>query len=154
MIRFVAFLILLFPAVALAQQQAPAIEILSKDDARLLFTMTEEQWQANVRQSVAAGIAQAMGSPETGVGMVMVTAEGDLLVVRPLYVRDAATPDLIQVTVVYRDPRAAFFTDTVLEEAVAAAKQQMKPEYYVTGSVERTDDGVSVFFNIVENVSD
>lgn len=116
--------------------------------------MTEEQWQANVRQSVAACIARALGNPETGVGMVMVTIEGGLLVVRPLYASDAATPDLIQVTVGYRDSWAALLTDAVLEEAVAAAKQQMEPEYYVTGSVERTDGGVSVFFKIVENVAD
>ncbi len=70
LIRFFALVIFLIPAAALSQQETiPTIEILSKDDARSLFSMTEEQWRANVRQSVAAGIAQAMGSAGRGCRM-------------------------------------------------------------------------------------
>jgi hypothetical protein len=54
-------------------------EILSKDDARAMFAMTEDQWLANVQQAVTSGIAKPIGAPESGVGMAMSTAEGDIL---------------------------------------------------------------------------
>jgi hypothetical protein len=145
-----ALLTLIFPVRALSQPIAPAVEILSKEDARTMFSMSREQWLANVRQAVAAGAVKSMGSPEMGIGMAMSTPEGDLLMVRPSYEDNNQRPDFIQVTVGYRNPRAVLLTDSVLQDAIRTAQQQMKPDYEVIGNVERLPRAVSVFFTIFE----
>lgn len=124
--------------------------ILSKDDARVMFSMSKDQWLANVQQAVTTGVANAMGTPETGLGMATSTPGGDLLIVRPNYGENDQKPDFIQVTVGYREPRATLLTDSVLEDAIQAARAQMEPEYDVIGTVERLPGGVSVFFIITE----
>ena len=129
------------------------VEILSKDDAQAMFAMTENQWLANVQGAVASGMAKPIGTPESGVGMAMSTAEGDILMVGPSYGEDKQNPEFIQVTVGYRDPRSALFTDTALDETIQAAQSQMQPEYDVMANVERITGGVSIFFIITESKS-
>lgn len=148
--RIALAVVLLFPLVAFSQEPAPTVEILSKDDARAMFSMTKEQWHANVRQAVAAGMARSMGTSETGFGMAMSTPEGDLLMVRPDYSKNEQKPYFIQVTIGYRDPRAEHLTDSALKDAIETAKAQMEPEYDVFGRVERIQGGVSTFFIITE----
>ncbi len=46
--------------------------ILSKDDARVMFSMSKGQWLANVQQAVTTGVANAMGTPETAASRVAV----------------------------------------------------------------------------------
>lgn len=147
---FIVFITVLFPLLAFSQGTAPTVEILSKDDARELFSTTKEQWLARVRLTVTAGMTRPMGAPETGLGMVVNTPEGDLLMVMPSYGKNDQKPDFIQVSVGYRYPRAALFTDSVLKEAVQTAKVQMEPEYDVIGNVERIRGGLSIFFFITE----
>lgn len=147
---FIAFITVLFPLLAFSQGAAPTVEILSKDDARELFSTTKEQWLARVQSTVAAGMARPMGDPETVFGMVVNTPEGDLLMVMPSYGKNEQKPDFIQVSVGYRYPRAALLTDSVLKEAIQAAKVQMEPEYDVIGNFERIRGGLSVFFIIAE----
>jgi hypothetical protein len=103
-----ALLALLFPVRTFSQ--APAVEILSKEDARTVFSMSKEQWLANVQQAVVAGAARPMGSRENGIGMAMSTPDGDLLV-RPSYGDNNQRPDFIQITVGYRNPRVAPLTE-------------------------------------------
>ena len=72
---------------ASANAQESNVEILSKEDAAAVFGMSEEAWLLNVRKAVALNLATTVGSPETDLGMVMVmvTPEGDLLGITPLY---------------------------------------------------------------------
>jgi hypothetical protein len=93
------------------------VEILSKDDARAMFAKTEDQWLANVQGVVASGMAKPIGTPESGVGMAMRTAEGHVLMARPSYGEDKQNPDFIQVTIGYLDPRSAPLTDAAVNEA-------------------------------------
>jgi hypothetical protein len=150
-VALIAVLVVLFPFKVLAQEPAPMAEILSKDDAQAMFAMTEDQWLANVQGAVASGMAKPIGTPESGVGMAMSTAEGDILMVRPSYGEDKQNPEFIQVTVGYRDPGSALLTDAVLSETIQAAQTQMKPEYDVMGNVQRITSGVSIFFIITES---
>src|SRR3546814_358645 len=131
--QIAALMMLLLPATAVAQEATPTIEILSKDDARAMFAMTKNQWHSNVYQAVSAGMARPMGTPETGYGMAMNTPDGDLLVVKPVYSKNELTPDFIQVTVGYRYPRSAHFTEEVLEAAIGTAKTQVRHDDNVTG---------------------
>ena len=149
-VTLIAVLVVLFPFKVLAQEPAPMVEILSKDDAQAMFAMTEDQWLANVQGALASGMAKPIGTPESGVGMAMSTAEGDILIVRPSYGEDKQNPEFIQVTVGYHDPRSAVLTDAALNEAIQAAQAQMKPEYDVMANVERITGGVSLFFIITE----
>ena len=148
--RLVSLAAVLLPAVAFAQQDAPAFDLLSKDDAQAMFSMTGDQWQENVRRRVAEGAASAMETPETGVAMVTRTAAGDMLVLRPFYINGTDKPDFIQVTVSYRGPRAALLTDSALDEAFDAAQRRMGPEYELGATVERTEDGLLVSLDIAE----
>jgi hypothetical protein len=144
-------LIVLCPFMVPAQESPPMVEILSKDDTQAMFAMTEEQWLANVQGNVASRMARPIGTPESGVGMAMSTAEGDILMVRPSYGENKQNPQFIQVTVGYLDPRSALPTGAALNEAIQAAQAQMKPEYDVIGNVERISGGVSMFFISTES---
>lgn len=133
---------------ALAQD----LEILSRDDAREMFSMTKQEWLINVQHAMNIGIARAMGTSETNVGMVMETRDGDLLIVRPSYGDSEKKPDFIQVTVGYRDERASLLSDSALGDMIEITKSQMKPEFTVIGSFERMTSGLSVFFIIAEKI--
>ncbi len=149
-----ALVMVFLPALALSHEAPPAIGFLSKDHAQALFSMTQDQWRANVRRTVAAGAGSAMETPETGVAMITRTPEGDLMVVRPLYTSGTDRPGLIQLTISFRGPRAALFTDAVLKEAVLVARLRMEPEYDLTESVDRTERNVFVVFDIFESGSE
>ena len=150
LIRLIAFILALVPLVAFSQEPPPTIEILSKDDARMMFAMSEDQWLANVQRAVETGAATPMETRENGIGMAMNTPDGDLLMVSATYAESKKKPDFIQVSVGYRYPKAALLPDSVLKGAVEAAQAQMEPEYEVIGSVERIEGGVSLFFVIME----
>jgi hypothetical protein len=150
--RLLVAVMLLACSEAFGQEPSPSIEILSKDDARAMFSMTQEEWVANVRRSVDAGIATAMGTPETGFGMAMITPEGDRLLVVPDYSKSDQKPYFIQVTVGYTGERAALMPDPALADAIETAKVQMKPEYEVFGDFERYQNAVAIFFIIAEAV--
>ena len=142
-----ALIVLVNSALGVFSQE---VEILSKDDARELFSMTKDQWYSNVHEAAAAGAAEAVGTPETGLGMAMSSPGGDLLIVKPNYGDNPQKPDFIQVTVGYREPTAAFLTDPGLEDVVEAARAQMGPEYDVIGNIERISSGLAMFFVITE----
>ena len=146
-LTFVALLNL--PTATYSQEGASDIEILSKDDARAMFAMTRAQWVENVRRAVIAGVARAMGSPETALAMATTTPTG-VLFVKPDFSGEGRKPDFIQVTVGYRYPKSALLTDSALNDAVQASKKQMEPEYEVIGNVERIQGEVAIFFIITE----
>jgi len=125
------------------------IEILSKEDARTVCAMTRAQWVENVSQAVIAGLATAMGNPETGLSMATTTPVGELIV-RPNFSGDGKKPDFILVTVGYSHPTSALLTDAALNDAIQESKRQMEPEYEVSGWVERIQDRAAVFFVITE----
>ncbi len=127
---------------------ARPIEILSKEDARSMFTMSCDQWNENVRQAVAAGISQASGDPESGLSMWIVTPQSYLLGVRPEYIEDSLHPNFIQVSVGYRDPVPTVLNDAALKQIIEVTKKQMEPEYDVIGDVDRVPDGISLHFSI------
>lgn len=148
--RFVILFAALLPFMAAAQEPAPAIEILSKDDAREMFAMTKQEWVVNVQRAVAAGVATSTGTPETNFGMAMTTMGTDLLLVTPSYGEDGRKPEFIQVVVGYRDPTAQHLSDAALKEAIETAREQLAPEYDVIGDSERLEGGASVWFIITE----
>ena len=142
-----ATLSVLFATLYAVAQEA---EILSKDDARRMFGMSQEVWLADVQAAVSAGQAIPMGDQGSGIGMAMNMADGSLLIVRPSYGRDSSRPDFIQVIVGYREPLNPLLTESTLEETIRAAQQQMSPEYSVFGTVEDLPGGIGIFFSISE----
>lgn len=151
--RLFALVMVFLPALAFSQEASPTIGMLSKDNVQALFSMTQVQWRANVRRTVAAGAGSAMETPETGVALVTRTPEGDLMVVRPLYTSGTAKPGRIQLTIRFGGARAELFTDAVLKEAVLMARLRMEPEYDLIESVDRTERSVFVVFDMLENTS-
>jgi hypothetical protein len=127
---------------------AGELEILSKDDARTLFTMTKEQWVLNVQQAVVAGAAKAMGSPETELSMVMHTTDGDLLIVRPNYVGNLQVPKFLQVMVGYQGQRAALLTESSIQDIIEVTQEQMAPDFRVIGNAEQAQGGIILSFII------
>lgn len=148
---FAAAIFLIIAVSAPGQESKPPTEFPSKDDARLMFGMTRDQWSAKVATAVESGAARVTGNPETGYGMAMDTAEGDLLVVWPIYTTTELKPGAIQVTVGYRQPRAGRFPTPTFEEAIATVTEQMAPEYFVSGEVKATPGNITIVFIIVEN---
>ena len=125
--------------------------ILSKLDARSVFSMSRAQWNENVRRAVIAGKAKgiARGSDETGLAMASATSAGEL-VVMPNFSGEGLKPDFITVVVGYRDPMYSLPSDSVLNDAIEASKRQMEPEYIVIGNIGRGEGWVTISFSIME----
>ena len=147
--RCVLFLFAWLPFPVLAQQPT-TFEILSKDDAKATFAMSQQQWNENLRQLVAAGAAVHTGTESSGFGMATNTPEGYILMVKPDYSRGPRRPAFVQVTVGYRPPVPSFLTDQHLSSLIADAKTQLAPEFFVIGNFERIQGGLAVFFTISE----
>ena len=127
--------------------QAEEFELLSKDDARAMFAMTRAQWISNVQAAASAGSARALGTPQD-ISMIMSKPDWDL-VVKPGYRGNEPKPDIIQVTVAYRDPKVAeILTDAVIGSLTQQAKKQLAPEFEVHANAERIQDRVVIFFLI------
>lgn len=132
-------------------QPAGELEILSKADAIRLFGLSKSEWLQEVRSAVAAGSAvQTADQSPPIIGMTTTTTEGDLLTVRLDYSGGNRKPRFIQVAVGYRRKTAGKLTDGQIREAIAAAQRQMAPEFEVQGNADRVQDGVGVFFIIVD----
>lgn len=149
---FAVLAIVILSSVALGQQEPPAFEAVSKDDARAWFSMTRERWREKVRENVAAGTASALEAEETGVAMVTRSAAGNLLVIRPLYLRGLERPDAVHVTVHYRGAAAAQFTDTMVEQALSAARRALAPEFELNDGIERSATQLLVVLEILEKM--
>jgi hypothetical protein len=122
--------------------------ILSKPDARAMFAFSRPQWEANVAAVVTAGLGRASGSPRTGIGLSIETPEGAVQTL-PVYVGSDAKPTKLQVTVEYRLP-AGQLNDAGVQASIAKAKQEMLPEYIVSGDFKRAAGGIAIFFTILE----
>lgn len=135
---------------AQAQQGAPMIRILLKSDADEIFRTTREEWVTKVDVMVTAGAAKARGTPEADLTMVLGTDVGALLTILPAYRKREDRPEFIEISIGYRNPKAALLTGPLLEDAIQVGKEQLRPEYAVTGRYERDDDGITVFFVIMQ----
>ncbi len=133
-----------------AQQRAPVIRVLLKSDAKAIFYTNRKAWVAKVDALVAAGHGKAKGSADTGLTLVMDTGIGAVLTLMPRYGEGNGRPEAIEFSIAYRYPQAALITDPELEMAVTEGVRQMHPEYAATGRYVRDDDGITVYFVIVE----
>ena len=138
-----------WPATLLVQD-APMIRILLKSDADEMFRTTREEWVTKVDVMVTAGVATARGTPEADLTMVLGTEVGALLTILPVYRQREDKPDAIEISIAYRYPKAGLISDPELEDAIQAGKHHLRPTYAVTGRYERDDDGITMFFVIVE----
>ena len=50
----------------------------------------------------------------------------------------------------YRPPAAALLSDAGLPDAITLAKQEMLPEFIVSGDFKRVEGSVAIFFLIIE----
>jgi len=133
---------------------AQEIELLSKKDAQAVFAMTRANWISNVENSVAAGKAEAMGTPASGLAMVITTVQARLIV-KPDYTSNEQRPDFVQVTVAYLDPKvSAVMKDAMLRSAIEAAEKQLAPEFSVIGNFEKIQGRSVIFFLIHRREND
>jgi len=144
--------IALILSAAVSAREAPiGGTILSKMDTAIMFSMSQAEWEQNVWTVVNAGIADAIRVSKGGLGMVTNPPRCDLMIVAPDYGERGGRPDFIRVTIGYMEPLASVMTDQRLQYVISRTKIEMKPEYYVTGNVERLPGGKGIFFIISEN---
>ena len=149
-----ALLLGLLLAVALhgssAQAQKQDGDVLSKEDARLLFAMSRQQWEENVNTAVRAGFATPHSSAPTMIGM-QVTAPRGHVITELDYSRGPTKPRSIHLVLAYPAGSGATpYTDASARELLAHTRKQMAPEFDVTGNVERIEGGFAFFFTIRE----
>ena len=131
-------------------QEAPVIRVLLKSDAKSLIYTNRKAWVAKVDALVEAGHGKAKGSAVTDLSLVMDTGIGAVLTLLPKYGEGEGRPETIEFSIAYRNPQATLISDPELETAVREGEQQMRPEYSATGRFVRDDEGITVFFVIVE----
>ena len=134
-------------ALPVAAQSADS-DILSKDDARLLFAMSKRQWEENIRGAVASGMATrtlgALPGMKVSAPMAPVTTRLD-------FSRGATRPAAVHVLVEFQPGQSPFFTDAMVQEMLADTQRQMAPEFNVSGRADRpVPDGLSFHFLITE----
>ena len=133
-----------------APQEAPVIRVLLKSDAKSLFYTNRKAWVAKVDALVGAGHGKAKGSAVTDLTLVMDTGIGAVLTLLPKYGDNEGRPEAIEFSIAYRNPQATLISNPDLETAVREGERQLRPEYAATGRYVRDDDGITVFFVIVE----
>ena len=111
--------------------------------------LSRPQWEANVAAVVTAGLGRASGSPTTGIGLSIETPEGAVQTL-PVYVGSDAKPNKLHVTVEYSGFPAGVLSDAGVQASIAKAKQEMLPEYIVSGDFKRAAGGIAIFFTILE----
>lgn len=126
-----------------------AEEVYSKADAIQMFSMSLDDWNANVISVHASGAGVGMGQPETGYGLAMQTAVGQVMVT-PHYTR-SDKPDFLQVAIAYPPAIARMLTLEALEESGKMHVEQMLPEFTLTHEVEKFEGGFLTIAFIREN---
>lgn len=127
---------------------AQAQEMISKQHAAALFSMSLDQWNANAMAAVSSGAGKAtmMGS---GVArMEIVYTSGALLYVLPDYSGARARPDSIEVTLAYPPPMSNMYDQPMIASLERRARTDMAPEFDVALESESVGGGVALFFTI------
>ena len=133
-----------------AQQEAPIIRVLLKSDAKSLFHTNRKAWVTKVDALVGSGHGKAKGSAVMDLTLVMDTGIGAVLTLLPKYGEGNGRPESIEFSIAYRNPQATLISDPELETAVSEGERQLRPEYAATGRYVRDEEGITVFFVIVE----
>lgn len=147
--HIIAAIILMFFAASAVAGPPDEYAILSKSDTGVVFSFSRSQWEANVAAVVAAGLGEAIGSPKTGIGLSLETPAG-VVQTLPIYTDSDANPNALQVTVEYQRLAGLLLSDIGVQASIAKAKQEMSPEYIVSGDFKRVKGGLMVSFKIVE----
>lgn len=146
--------LLIVMCIAVAAHGAPAqsqdSEILSKHDARLLFTMSRDQWQERVNDAVKGGFATPYSSSPTMTGM-QVKAPGGYVITQLDYSHGATKPALIQIVVTYPPGHGpSTYAEARAKQVLADTRKQMAPEFDVVGKTQRIEGGLAFSFTIRE----
>jgi hypothetical protein len=129
-------------------------DILSKQDATLLFTYSQSRWNANVREAVRVGVAKATVSSD-GTLTQFVSRESWILGVAPVYALGRLQePIALQVTSGYRATHpltTSFLADRSLADRVCVRTQdELKEEFTVNCEHEKVSDGFMFVFHILK----
>ena len=101
------FLLFVLVAIGLSATVTSEAEILSKEDARMVFSLSETEWNNQVRQATALGAGSH--EPIFGGTLKQVIPMGDTqLSVLPTYGGDKRTPDAIVITVSFASSNPAY----------------------------------------------
>lgn len=132
--------------------------ILSPNDSRQMFALTEAEWVANVSQIKAAGVGDVAVAPSGEYTLYMRPAPDlGVVAISPSYGRGSQRPWKLTVTTFYdRQPFAMLYNDEAFTEqdAVRVVKQaveDMKPDFTVMGYLVRDQVNPPIFtFTIFE----
>jgi hypothetical protein len=132
--------------------QASDYNILSKADAAMLFKISKDQWNANVREAVRTGVAKAKKSAD-GTLTQYIFQDASILGVLPIYIEgNYRTPSAVQVSTAYRPEHplmAALEKDPEAAPAICRrATEEMKPEFSVECEHLKAGGGMMFIFTI------
>lgn len=146
-VLFILSLFLICPTI-----QAEQIELFSKEDARVSFSMSKTEWNNNVISIEEAGVGIAKGKLTDGLMLVTVVPTG-YIAINPYYETEAK-PTFLSVTIGYKEPYSSLMSVEELNEALKVARQQLLPEYDLSSEVEKIEGGFHstfIYAGITEN---
>ena len=147
----VSSLCVLFLTVQSEAQIESSLEILSKSDAQLMFTLDKKTWNQNVLNAASLGMAKPIRGLDGVIQMGTKHADGIFMVVSPDYGENSGKPSFIQVGVMYTTAIANLMSGNTLLEIEKATVQQMQPEFDVMMTSESTESGLLILFTIMES---
>jgi hypothetical protein len=121
--------------------------ILSKADADMMFRLSLDEWNQNVRMAQQAGMSRSSGEPENGLVQMLETPQGGLTV-NPHYEKSKRKPDYLLVTVGYRPPHSQIFTEKGVRELLDLAIVQLGGTYVVTNQYDPQGDMAFIHWSI------
>ena len=133
---------------ASAQDPGADLQILSKDEARAIFSMTLDEWNRSALEASKSGPAIANGTPATGYNIAVPISDGFIRSISPKYDSNPTRPDTIVVTAGFRGPLAAEITDRVAADMIAKTRDNLAPDYSVEGAARRLQGAVNMVFTI------
>lgn len=152
--RIATLLISLWPALAWSQASEESFTVLSKQDAKTFFSMSQDQWISHVERIVSTGAAQPYGRPGDGFGVMTQTDDGDLHIVVLKYHGRRERPAMIEEAIAFSRKRATPPNKDRLVDAIQKMKEQMKPEFEWSGYIDDEYGRVVVSIRIVESPPD
>ncbi len=131
---------------------AQEIELFSKGDADVVFSMSKAQWNRNVVAIDQSGDGLLKGEPTYGFTLVTTNPTG-YLAVAPRYEKDEK-PSFISVTIGYKKEIAGLITNKAFNDALTLAKSHLLPAYEIDGEMDTIPGGVYtkfMYFGIYES---
>ena len=144
MTRILTIIALLFATPAWAEQE----NILAADDLKKVFSMSEEDWEANATSLALAGLGRVGGKDAISPSSLTISTEYGVVETAPFYFSEKLVPDVVFIRVGMN--KNILVTKDSLTEIYKLTKKQLSEDGYTlkTRGIDEVEDGYWLTFAV------